>query len=102
MITTETEKRRRFRMSGSATVHISAPPRVVWDLLTDVTRMGEWSPETRRAEWLGGATGPAVGVRFRGHNRRGLFQRWSTRPRIKVCDVEREFTFVLGYKDKDF
>jgi hypothetical protein len=32
-----------------------------------VTKIGRYSPETFEAEWLDGATGPAVGARFRGH-----------------------------------
>src|SRR5688572_13574019 len=97
-----TEANRRYRMSGSASVHIDASPADVWGLVSDVTRMGEWSPETRWAEWLDGAIGPAPGVRFRGHNRRGFFQRWSTTPTVRVCDPGREFTFALGIKTHDF
>ena len=52
------------------TVHIAAPPDLVWDLVSDVTRIGEYSPETFEAEWLDGASGPRAGVRFRGHVRR--------------------------------
>src|SRR5437762_4702934 len=98
MLTTET----RYRMSGSASIHIDASPASVWSLVTDITRMGEWSPETYRAEWLDGATGPAVGARFRGYNRRPFLQRWSTRPTVRVCEPEREFTFALGIKQHDF
>ncbi|HLH29443.1 MAG TPA: SRPBCC family protein, partial [Acidimicrobiales bacterium] len=57
-------------MKGSITVHMDAPVEKVWELVSDVTRIGEFSPETFEAEWLDGATGPAVGVRFRGHVRR--------------------------------
>lgn len=49
-------------MHGSVTVRIAAPAGRVWDLLTDVTRIGEFSPETFEAEWLGGASGPAPGA----------------------------------------
>jgi len=42
----------------------------VWDLVTDITRIGEFSPETFEAQWMGGATGPAVGARFKGHVKR--------------------------------
>lgn len=89
-------------MSGSVTEHIAAPPAEVWALVADVTRMGTWSPETYKAEWLNGATAPAVGVRFRGYNRRPYLQRWSTRPRITVCDPGREFAFALGTKNREF
>ena len=89
-------------MAGQASELIDARPEAVWLLVSDVTRMGEWSPETRRAEWIRGADGPAVGARFRGHNRRGFFQRWATTPRVKVCDPGREFTFVLGIGRVEF
>ena len=74
----------------------------MWELISDITRMGEWSPETYRARWLDGATGPAVGVRFRGYNRRPFLQRWSTTPTIRVCDPERGLAFALGIRDHDF
>ena len=79
--------------SGSTTVHIAAPPEKVWALISDITRMGEWSPETIKAEWADGATGPAVGARFKGTNKLG-FLRWSTKPMVEVADPGREFTFV--------
>lgn len=57
-------------MSHSVTVHIDAAPEAVYDLVADVTRMGEWSPECVGGEWLDGATSAAVGVRFKGRNKR--------------------------------
>ena len=57
-------------MQDAVTVHIDAPPEAVWDLVSDVTKIGRYSPETFEAEWLDGATGPAVGARFRGHVKR--------------------------------
>ena len=89
-------------MAGSVTVHVEAPPAEVWALVSDVERMGEWSPETYRVELLDGATEPAAGVRFRGYNRRGLLQRWSTRPRIRVFEPCRELAFALGLEHHDF
>jgi uncharacterized protein YndB with AHSA1/START domain len=50
---------------------VNAPADRVWALVSDVTRMGEWSPETVAGEWLGGATGPAPRAKFRGTNRNG-------------------------------
>ncbi len=49
-------------MHGEVTVNMDAPIDVVWDLVSDVTRIGEFSPETFEAEWLDDATGPAVGA----------------------------------------
>ncbi len=85
---------------GEASVHVDAPPEKVYELVTDVTRMGEWSPETTSAEWIGGATGPAVGARFRGRNRHGL-ARWSTTPRVVAADPGREFAFTTTWLRKD-
>jgi Polyketide cyclase / dehydrase and lipid transport len=57
-------------MHDSVTVHMNASPDEVWALVSDVTRIGSYSPETFEAEWLGGATRPAVGAKFRGHVKR--------------------------------
>ena len=57
-------------MHDSVTVHMNAPPDDVWALVSDVTRIGSYSPETFEAEWLDGASGPAVGAKFRGHVKR--------------------------------
>ena len=78
---------------GEARIHVSAPPEKLYDLVSDVTRMGEWSPETVKCEWLDGASGPAVGARFKGTNKRG-FVRWSTKPEVLAADAGREFAFV--------
>ena len=58
-------------MQDEVTVHIDAPIEEVWALVSDVTRIGEFSPETFEAEWLDGATGPAArsAGRVRGHGR---------------------------------
>jgi hypothetical protein len=85
---------------GHATTHVNAPPEKVYDLVSDVRRMGEWSPETQRAEWIDGATGPVVGARFKGTNRHGP-ARWSTKPRVVVADEGREFAFVIGHRGTD-
>jgi len=57
-------------MQDSVTVHMDASPEAVRALVSDVTQIGRYSPETFEAEWLDGATGPAVGARFRGHVKR--------------------------------
>jgi uncharacterized protein YndB with AHSA1/START domain len=84
-------------VQGSVTVHVDVPPDQVWDLVSDVTKIGRYSPETFEAQWLDGATGPAVGVQFRGHvrrNERGPVY-W-TKCRVVACEPGREFAFVVG------
>lgn len=68
----------------SVSQEISAPPERIWDMVADLPRMGEWSPENEGARWLRRATGPQTGVRFRGRNRNGK-KRWSTSGRIVEC-----------------
>jgi hypothetical protein len=85
---------------GEASVRISAAPETVYGIVSDVTRMGEWSPETTSADWVDGATGPAVGARFRGRNRNGV-ARWSTTPRVVAAEPGREFAFVTRWLGKD-
>ena len=80
---------------GEAQVHVDAPPQVVYGVVSDVKRMGEWSPETIKCDWIEGAAGPLVGARFKGTNKRG-FVRWSTKPTVVVADPGREFAFDVG------
>jgi hypothetical protein len=43
---------------------LDAPPDQVWELVSDVTRIGEFSPETFEARWRRGLDGPEVGAKF--------------------------------------
>jgi uncharacterized protein YndB with AHSA1/START domain len=88
-------------MHESVTIHIAAPPQRVWDLVSDVTRIGRYSPETFEAEWLDGATGPALGATFRGHvnrNRRGI-KYWTTCT-VTTCEPGQAFAFGVGSPGK--
>jgi uncharacterized protein YndB with AHSA1/START domain len=83
-------------MQGEVTVHMNAPVEKVWDLVTDVTRIGEFSPETFDAEWIKGATGPAVGAWFRGHvkrNQKG--PTYWTQCKVTACEPNRLFEFAV-------
>lgn len=64
----------------------------MWSLVSDVTRMGEWSPETRRGVWLKDASGPAVGARFRGENEFGK-KSWSTTCEVVEAEPGKSFCF---------
>ncbi|WP_426574959.1 SRPBCC family protein [Aquihabitans sp. McL0605] len=81
-------------MHDSVTVHMNATPSQVWAVVSDVTRIGEFSPETFEAKWVEPATGPAVGAEFRGHvkrNEKGPTY-WTTSV-VQVCEPDVEFTF---------
>jgi hypothetical protein len=73
-------------------VRIEASAEDLYDLVTDVAGMGRFSTECIGGDWLDGATGPAIGARFRGRNRRG-WVRWSTVNRVVAAERGVEFAF---------
>ncbi len=78
---------------------IATDPANVFAALTDITRMGEWSPETIRAEWNDGVSEAAVGATFTGHNRNGD-KEWTTEAEIVELVPNERFFFdcsVRGY-----
>ena len=88
----------------AVSLRIDAPAETLYDLVTDVTQMGRWSPENTGGKWLGGATGAAVGARFRGSNRHGIM-RWWTHCTVTEATPGRAFEFrvnesqmVWGYR----
>ena len=76
-------------------IRIDAAPDVLYDLVSDPANMGRLSPECTGGRWLDGATGPAVGARFKGSNKRGII-RWSTTSTVVAAEPGREFAFEVG------
>ncbi|HEX4081584.1 MAG TPA: SRPBCC family protein [Acidimicrobiales bacterium] len=88
-------------MHDAVTVHINAPADRIWELVSDVTRIGRYSPETFEAEWLGGATGPATSARFRGHvKRNGRGPVYWTTCTVTESEPGRVFAFGVGNGDQ--
>lgn len=84
-------------LGGEVTVWMDAPPDEVWALVSDVTRIGEFSPETFEAKWTRGSTGPEVGAYFAGHvKRNGVGPTYWSPCRVTVCEPERVFEFAVG------
>jgi uncharacterized protein YndB with AHSA1/START domain len=77
----------------SVTVDIAAPPHRVYELVADISRMGEWSPECRHCAWTGGATGPGVGARFKARNKGRRGPAWFNTPVVTAAEPGREFAF---------
>jgi hypothetical protein len=75
------------------TLHIDAPPDVVYALVADVTRTPEFSPEIQRCTWLDGATGPAPGARFEAVNKVSRGPAWKNRPVVIAAEPGSEFAF---------
>ena len=80
----------------SATVErtIAASPESLYDIVTDVGRIGEMSPECRSAEWVGKSDGPDLGARFKGTNELGT-SKWSTKPTVTVAERGQVFEFKV-------
>ena len=75
-----------------ASIEIHASPEAVYDLVADLPRMGEWSPENIGGEWQDGGRGQ-VGDRYIGHNRAGA-RAWSVPVLVTVAERGRCFAFV--------
>jgi uncharacterized protein YndB with AHSA1/START domain len=85
---------------GEASIEIDAPAEQLYEVIADLNRMGEWSPECHRCEWIDGAVGPAVGARFRGRNHIGPV-RWTTTGVVKVAEPGREFSFSTEERGRE-
>ena len=82
---------------GTASIEVAAPPEVIYLLVSDVTRMGEWSPECYRCTWLDGVGTAVPGARFRGYNRLGRF-RWQTTAVVTGAEAGRVFAFTTVHE----
>lgn len=87
-------------MMGSLDTMISAPAEDVYELVSTVTRMGEWSPVCRSCEWENGAQAPTMGARFVGHNRQDE-REWSTTCQVISAEPGREFAFATLVPESD-
>lgn len=75
----------------TASIHIAAPPRDVWAVVSNVRRTGEWSPECARVVPVGG---PRRGSFLIGFNRRAKV-RWATVSRIRRYEPELEIGWTV-------
>ncbi len=82
------------QLSYSETLTVGAAPEAVYDLVSDVTRTGEWSPICQAAWWDAG-DGPRADAWFTGRNQTGDTV-WETRSRVEVADRPREFAWLVS------
>lgn len=84
--------------TAQSSVEIAASPELVYRLVSDVPGQGRWAAEIEKCRWIGGASGPAVGARFRGVNQHGS-RRWATACVVTEAEPGRRFGFrvhVMG------
>jgi uncharacterized protein YndB with AHSA1/START domain len=87
-------------LRGQVSLHIDASPEEVWALVSDVTRIGEFSPETFEARWTRGSTGPEVGASFKGHvKRNGVGPTYWSLCQVTACVPNQVFEFAVGPDD---
>ncbi len=84
--------------AASAMIEIEASADAVYDLLTDISRISELSPECYRAEWEDGATGPVVGAAMRGYNRNGKME-WDARAIVVEAEPGRRWALKVPSDD---
>ena len=78
----------------SETVEIAATPEQVYAAVSQLERMGEWSPENQGGAWIAG-DGTSVGDRFEGNNAIGEHT-WSAVAEVVRCDPNEAFCFTVG------
>ncbi|MBW4077038.1 MAG: SRPBCC family protein [Acidobacteria bacterium] len=83
-------------MDYSDSIDIAASPEVLFATISDLPSMGRLSPENTGGEWLGGATGPALGAKFKGTNARNGAT-WSTTARVTTYESPSRFAFNVTY-----
>ncbi|GAA2074430.1 SRPBCC family protein [Aeromicrobium halocynthiae] len=81
----------RERIEGS--IEIDAPPARVWEVVSDLRRMGEWSPQCKKMIIRGGEV--KQGTRTINVNRQG-WKVWPTRSYVKVFEPERELALKIA------
>ena len=79
--------------TDKATRYIDATPEALYALISDVTRTPEYSPEVVKCTWIKGATGPAVGARFKAINHAGRIPDWPNKPVVTVVEPNKTFAF---------
>lgn len=78
----------------SDSIVVARSPEQLYDLVSDVTRTGEWSPICRSCWWDEGGSAQ-VGAWFTGRNETAA-RTWETRSQVAVADRGREFAFMVG------
>jgi len=81
-------------------IDIDATPERLYEMVSDLSRMGEWSPENRGGTWVGGVTRAAKGAKFKGRNKSGR-RSWSTVVTIVSANPPKEVAWeskALGLK----
>ena len=76
---------------------IAATPEAIWALVSDINLPAKFSTEFKGAEWLDGATEPAVGARFQGTNVHPVADmKWNSECTITACEPSRHIAWEVA------
>jgi hypothetical protein len=78
----------------SESIEVACPPEALYEMVSDVTRMGEWSPVCKACWWDEG-DGPKEGAWFTGRNQTPE-RTWETRSQVVAAQPGREFAFMVS------
>ena len=83
-------------MTYSDAIDIEASPEAVFAVVADLPAMGRLSPENTGGEWMGAASGPTLGAKFKGTNRRDS-EKWTTTARVTRFEPPTSFGFEVTF-----
>ena len=86
------ESEKQWQHSDS--IEIAVEPEVLYAMVSDPARTGQWSPVCRGGRWRGSGSGQ-VGDQFTGHNVVGDTE-WTTVSEVLVADYPREFAWLVA------
>ena len=84
--------------TAESSVHIVAPPSVVWAFVTDLDVLAQFSDEFQGGEWLDASAGPGVGATFRGRNQNPRAV-WEVTCTVTHWEPDRTFGWVVEDPD---
>jgi hypothetical protein len=90
-------KNQRFYLTtDSVSLDINADADVLYRMVADLPRIGEWSPECERVEWEGEVSSPVEGSEFWGYNAVGPGRKIRYRRHGTVLTAEpgKAFSFI--------
>jgi hypothetical protein len=81
--------------SHHESIIVEASTETLYDMVSDITRTGEWSPVCRSCWWDDESEAGQVGAWFTGQNE-ALDRTWQTRSQVVAAERGRQFAWVVG------
>jgi hypothetical protein len=90
-------KNQRFWLTtDSVSLEVNADASTLYAMVSDLPRIGEWSPECERVDWEGGVSAPVVGSTFVGYNAVGPGRRirYNRHGTVLAAEPGKAFSFI--------